>query len=110
MRHRNLPVLVLQDVGECALKHAGHSAEKARRVLAQFAAAAAGFHTDQPHLPLGNELVKRADGIRSPAYAGDYSGGQPSFLLQNLLLDFLADYLLEIAHHSRVRMRTERAA
>ena len=80
VRQRDLSVLVLQHVGVGSLQHPGAAAFEARRVLAERVAAAAGLDADQLHLRVLDELVERADGVRSAAHAGDDRGGQrPSF-------------------------------
>src|ERR1017187_3420396 len=106
----DLTVRILQHVRECSLQPARRTALKAGRVLAKLLSAAAGFHADKAHLAVGNEFVECADGVRSPAYAGDDDRWQPAFLLQNLLLHLDADAAMEVAHHGGIGMRAESAA
>ena len=57
------------------------------------------------HRFIFEERIKKADGVRAAADAGDQQIGQALFLLQNLPARFVADDALEIAHHHRIRMR-----
>ncbi len=91
MGERNLPVLVLQQIAVSALQHAGGAAAKARRVLAECVAAAAGLHADQVRRQVRNERVKEADGIAAAAHAGDERIRQTAFRFQNLTAGFIAD-------------------
>src|SRR5580693_5196552 len=107
MSERNLAVLILQDVGECALQHARCAALKTGSMLAERSAATSGLNADKPYLPVGDELVKGADRIRAAAYAGNHCVGQPSLFFKNLRFDFAADATVEVAHHGGVRVRAE---
>src|ERR1035437_1650161 len=91
MRQRNLAIFILQDVGIRALQDARRSSAEAHRMIAQRRAAAASLDSDEANLRVGKKFIKRANGIRSAAHAGDDGGGQPAFLHQNLLLHLDAD-------------------
>src|SRR5580658_6562711 len=110
MRQRNLPVLILQHIGEGALQHTGRSAAKTDGMFAEFSPAPAGFNADQAHVSVCDELVEGADGIRAAAYAGNNGSWQAAFLFEDLLFHLDADAAMEVTHHGRVRMRTQRAA
>jgi len=79
MRQRDLPVLVLQNIRIGPLQHARRAAIEPHRMVAQTRAAPAGLNADQPDLLVGNELVKRADGVRPPpTQAMTAVGSRPS--------------------------------
>src|SRR5580698_823387 len=86
MCRRDLSVLILEHVGVSSLKDTWYAAAKARRMLAEFCAAASAVH------------------------AGNDRGGQPAFLLENLLFHLPADAALKIAHHDRIGMGAQCAA
>ena len=79
-------------------------------MFAQLLAAAAGFHADQLHFLVSDELVKDANGIRSAADAGDDRCRQLAFGLENLRSRFAPDHFVKVAHHGRIRMRAQHAA
>ena len=66
VRRGDLPALVLEDVAECALKHAGAAPafrHEARRVFAQTAAAPAGLDADHADGGVREEGVEESDGV-----------------------------------------------
>ena len=64
-----------------------------------------GFATNQAHRRVVYEVVKRTDGVRPAAHACAHDVGQRTFLFLHLLLNFLRDYRLKIAHNRGERMR-----
>ena len=105
MRARNQPVLSLKHVAEGALQNTGASPGKTRGVVAQFRTAPSRFHANHLDLPVGDEVIKEADGVAAPAHAGEEHVRQLSRLRQDLAASFLPDHPLKLAHHERVRMR-----
>src|SRR5271157_1883568 len=81
----DLPRLVLQHVGVCSLQHAGATAIEACGVLAKRVAASSRLDANQFHLPVLQELIEKADRIRTAADAGDERSWQPALGLQDLL-------------------------
>ncbi len=79
-------------------------------MFAQFVAAAAGFHADQPHGFVLHERMENSDGIAAAADAGDHLIRQAAFGFENLLARFEADHAMKIAHHGGIRMRAQRRA
>src|SRR5713226_4083392 len=116
MRGGDLAVTILQDVGVSALQHAGARAGitlrggKARSVLAEFGAAAAGFDANHFYIGVAQESVEEANGVRSAADASEEMRRQALFCGEDLLASFEADDGLKIADHGRVRMRAEHGA
>ena len=110
VRERDLPIVILQNVRKGTLQHPRRTALESGRVLAQRRAAASGLYADQPHLPVGNKLVKRADGVRSAADACDDGGRQPAFFFKDLRFHLAADAAMKVAHHGGIGMRAQRAA
>ncbi len=110
MRQRDLAVRILQHVAVGALQHAGSAPAETRGMLAGSVTAAAGFDPYQLHVVIRHERVENSDGVAASAHAGKDRIGQPALRFQNLAARLLADHLLEIAHHHRVRMRAQRRA
>src|SRR5277367_4318479 len=110
MRERYLAVVILQQVRKCALQNARRSATKARCMFAEFYSAASGLNSDQADARIGDELVEGSDGVGAAADTGDDRGWQPAFLLLNLLAGLFADHTMKVAHHGRIRMRSQHAA
>src|SRR3546814_5908542 len=76
MRLGDLAVLVLQQIGLVAMEDAGASAGKAGGMLAGLDPAPGRFDSDHLYLRVIEERVEQADGVRSPADAGDQQVGQ----------------------------------
>ncbi len=68
------------------------------------------FDAPKPHLGVVDEAREDAQRIAPAADARDDVGGQPAVALEHLRARFFADHPLELAHHVRVRMRTDDAA
>src|SRR3954468_21889096 len=112
MSKRDLSGVVLQNVGESPLQHAGSAAleRKARGMLAEFFSASTGFHADELYLLLWNEFIEHADSVRPAANAGDHSRWKLAFGFQDLFFRFARDHSVEVAHHGGVRMRSQNAS
>ena len=54
--------------------------------------------------------MEQTDGVAAATDAGDEQIGPTLLALENLLSCFLADDPLKIAHHHRIRVRTEGTA
>src|SRR5271166_3026062 len=106
MGRGDLPRLVLQHVGIRSLQHARAAAVETRGVLAQRVATSSRLDANQFHLAVLQELVEKADCVRTAADAGDERSWQPALGFENLLASLLADDAVEVAHHGRVRMRS----
>src|SRR5690554_1266526 len=65
------------------------------------------FCAEQFDMLLWQKCTKRTDGIGSTAQTCKYGIGKSVFDLQDLLQSLISDYTLKIAHHFRVRMRTD---
>ena len=76
-----LAVLVLQQVGERALKRSGRSAGERRRVPAGLDTVAGRLVADQPDPGVVDERVEDADRVRSATDAGGHRVGQPAGLV-----------------------------
>ena len=106
VRGLDLAEFVLQNVAARALQHAERAALKPRRVLLGLDAESAGLHADEFYGFVVEERIKKSDGVRAAADAGDEQVGQTFFLFQNLRACFVADDALKIPHHHRIGMRT----
>jgi len=73
---RDLAVFILQQVAVSALEHARSTARKRRRMIAQRAAAAAGFDANQFHSGVRKKRVEDADRVGATADAGEDGIGQ----------------------------------
>src|SRR5580692_11850078 len=109
MRERNLPSVILKDIRECPLQHAGRSALKTCGMFSECSAPSTGFDADQTDVFIRDEFVESANGVRSAANAGDDCVGQAALFLENLRPRFFADDAMEITHHLRVGMSAEHA-
>ena len=105
-----LPSVVLEHEAARALQDAGTAAGEARRVLAGADAVAAGLDADQPRRRIADERVEDAHRVAAAADAGDDGVGQRAELLEALRACLAADHRLELAHHQRIRMRSEHRA
>ena len=110
MRFDGLPVLVLQQIRERALKRAGRSTGESRRVAAGFDTVAGRLVPDQPHAGIVDERVEDADRVRPATHARRHRVRQPARLIDDLHPRFQPDHPLEVAHHRRERMRASRGA
>ena len=102
-----------QQVALGALEHAelAGAGGEADGVLAGFGAVAAGFVAVEVHALVVQEGVHHADGVGSAAHAGaDRVRMVDAVPVLELLLGFLADDLLEVAHHGRERVRARDGA
>jgi len=88
---RDLAVFILQQVAVSALEHARSTAAKARRMIAQRAAAAAGFDANQFHSGVRKKRVEDADRVGATADAGEDGIGQAANGRKHLPPRFLAD-------------------
>src|ERR1700693_4706373 len=79
-------------------------------MFTQTIAATSGFNSDEFHSLVLNELKKNANRIRAATNAGDDSGRQLTFSLKNLGARFSSGYLVKIAHHCWIRVRSQYAA
>ena len=113
MRRGNLAALILQDITHRALQNPGTTTAvciESGRMLAQATATPAGFDADHSHRLIAQERMKQSDRIRSAADAGNQTIRQTVLLFQDLRPRFPPDHALKIAHHQRIRMRSQRAA
>src|SRR5262249_11537017 len=106
-------VIVLQDVGVCALQYArlrpckSLRRREARGVLAEFAATPAGFDADHLYVRIPQKRVKQSNRVRTAADAGIQMGWQSLLLSQNLLACLAPDHRLKVTHHGGIRMGAE---
>src|SRR6266403_2257446 len=116
MRGGDLPVVRLQDVSVGALQNArSRSGEPLRRsetcrVFAQFVAAATSFDAYHLHGLVFQEFVEEAHGVRAAANAGEKMRGQTLFRGKDLCAGLAPNAGMKIAHHRRIRMRTQNRA
>lgn len=101
VRLGDLAVLVLQDEGAVAVQHAAAAALQRGRVLAAVQALARSLDADQARVLERDVGVEDAHGIAAAAHAGDHGVGLAvgAQELGHLREAFLADDLLEVAHH-----------
>ena len=105
IRFLDLSVLVLHDQGTCPVDDALFTQLDRGGAHAGVDTLAAGLGQDDLHPLVVHEMIDRTGGVTSPAYAGDQVIRViPSFLLQQLLLDLLADNGLQPGYHIRIRM------
>ena len=116
MRGGDLAVFVLEDVGVRALEDSGARAgeplrsAESRGMFAKSVTAAPGFDANHFYVGVFQELVEKADGIRTAADAGEKMRGQTLFRGENLFAGFAADDGLKIADHRGIGMRAENGA
>ena len=79
-------------------------------MFAEACAATAGLHTDEAHIGVGQELVKRANGVGAAADAGDDDIWVVADLLGELASGLDGDDAVEIANHGGIGMGAERRA
>ena len=87
------------------MEHARLASAEGRRMLTQRAASPASLNTYQAHGRVADERIEHPRGIRSAADTRDNRVRQPPDFNLRLLLQFLADTRLEVAHHHGKRMR-----
>src|SRR6185437_703663 len=95
----DLSGVVLQHIGIGSLQHARRSAVKPRGMLAQFRTAPSGFHTDELHIGIGEEVIKDAHRVGTAAYTGDNGVRKSAFAGEDLLARLATDAAMEIANH-----------
>lgn len=100
----DLAVFILQDEGAVAVQHARAAFLQRGRVLAGFQAFASRFHAEQLGVFVGDIGVEDAHGIAAAAHAGNHRVGLlvGAQELWHLRQAFVADDLLEVAHHHGV--------
>ena len=107
MRLCNLAVLVLHQGGKRALEHTRITCGRNRGGMATgLNTVTTGFSSNQANRFVINEVVERADRIRTAANTGHDSVGKLSGLRENLLARLGTDDALEVAHHCWERVRT----
>ena len=107
MRYRNLPRIVLQEIGKSPLQHSRCGRKESRCMIAQIAPSSPRFHSYQLHFRIRNKRVKDADGVRSSAHARNDGLRQAAFHLQNLPLRLQPSYPMKISYHGRIGMRAQ---
>src|SRR3954452_3740349 len=110
MGRGNLSALVLQHVRISSLKHSRRASAETCRMVAKLFSATACFNSNELHFLIFDELVKDADGIRSAANASNDRLRKLAFGAQNLRPRLTPSYLVEVANHRGIRMRTQHAA
>ena len=111
IRLDDLSVRVLQQVAVSAVQDARLAgAAQGARVVDGSLAAPAGLDAVLLDGSLVLEIVERADGVAAAADAGNERIGQLPARRLDLRADLLADHLLEVTHHARVRVRPDRRA
>ena len=99
MRRRHLAVVVLQQIAQAAVQHAGRAGAQRGAVVAALEPVARGLDPDQLHLGVVEEGGEDADRVGAAADAGDDGARQPAEALEHLLPRLAADHRLEVAHH-----------
>ena len=105
----DLPVGIHQKISAIAVQHARPAAGERRR-MRLVEPIARRFDAIDFDLPVIEEGMKQADGVRAAADAGEERIRQPPFRRLHLRARLLADDALEIAHHRRIGMRARRRA
>ena len=68
------------------------------------------LNTDQPNVPIGDEVIERSNGIASSTNTSHNNVWQFPFQFQHLLLNLLANDTLEVSDDSRERMWADSGA
>ena len=79
-----LAVVVLQDVAEAAVQHAGAAEAERGGVVARLVGAAAGLDAHQLDARVVDERIEHAGRVAAAAHAGHDHVGQPAQLLEAL--------------------------
>ena len=104
---RNLAILVLHQGGEGALEHTRITGGRNRCCMATgLNTVTASFSANQANRFIIDEVVERADRIRTAADTGHDSVGKRAGFREDLLACLGADDALEVAHHCWERVRT----
>ncbi len=103
---RDLPVLVLAEVGLHAVEYPEAAGVDRGRCLEGVDPLAGGLAADQLHLLVLDEVIEGPDGVAAAADAGDQHVRDPALLLDGLRPDLLADHGLEVPDDRGERVRT----
>src|SRR5256885_7697022 len=99
----------LKQVRVCPMQHTGKPSAEARGMSPEITASPPGFHADQVHVFVMEELVKDAHSIGATAHAGNDRIRQPALSFQDLLARFTANAAMKVAHHGWIGMRPQHA-
>ena len=110
MRQLDVARIVLKHERARALQHAGASAGKPRGMTSGRDPLASRFHADQTHRLVVDERVEDPDRVAAATDARHDDVGKAADLIEHLAARLAADHGLELAHHQRIGMRTERRA
>src|SRR5438046_94393 len=110
MRQSHLSVRVLQKIAEGSLKYTRRAPRESSRVLSQRVAAPTGLHADQSYFLVLQERMKNTNRVAPPADTRKNTIRKPPFLFQNLPPRLNPDHTMKIAHHHRIRVRSQRGA
>src|SRR5690606_35265301 len=102
----DLAILILQQIGPVAVKHARLAALERRAMLARVDALAGCFDAVNLHGRIIEEGMEKAHRIGAATDTGNDGIGQPPLALQHLCLCLAPDHGLEVAHHCRIGMGT----
>ena len=99
---RDLPVLVLEEVGAVAMQHARRAAGERGGMLPALQPPPCRLHADDAHIRLIQEGMEQAYGVRAAADAGDHRVRQPPLGFHDLRAHLVSDNALEVPHHLRI--------
>mmetsp|Transcript_18797 Transcript_18797/g.50538 ORF Transcript_18797/g.50538 Transcript_18797/m.50538 type:complete len:231 (-) Transcript_18797:1483-2175(-) len=105
---RDLPHLVLQEVGARAVEDAGRASGESGGMTLGVDAVAPSLHANELDRLILHEGVEHADGVGAAPHARHHVIGQAAGVLLNLGTRLLANDSLEVAHDRREGVRTNR--
>src|SRR5690606_4344105 len=98
----DLTGIILHQISAVAVQNTWLPGIQRRRVAPGLDTVAAGLDAVHLHAVVGEKRIKKADGIRPAADAGDQRIGQLAGLLPALQARLTADHRLEIANDFRI--------
>jgi hypothetical protein len=90
------------------VQNARRSTAEARRMVSQLVTAPTRFHSQQANRSVLKKWIKDPDRITAAANTRNHQVGQFPDLRERLRARLIPDHAMEIAHHHRVRMSTQR--
>ncbi len=95
MHHADLPVLILDKIGESSMQDPGTAGVQRRPVVSRSKGTSYCLHADHPDIVIQHR-IKHADSIRAAADTGNKRILKPAFLKKTLTSGLLTNDRLEI--------------